>query len=356
MKHAEGGIEAVRDPSAYPMDQRSERFIRVTETATQALLGYAEINPDGSALFRVPADTSFTMEVVNANLKAIASKDSSYNYLQDISAQSYSVAADETLAYFQSPQVNPGAEAAGVAFENTDATLVASAAGQTMAEVLAENTGEIEAISAEVHYTDVWSVGYPSMDIDYSYSNLGTTAPVSAACLNDWTADCSADISYLQNIQPIWEMAGRDGEGRSCVACHDNSGATGLDLTWDGVASTPAEVASYSELLSARATYMYLANSFETVKASHCATYAELPLTSQPHNDCFTCFARVLMSTDGALESANFYEVFGDGDGDDDNYVFTADEDALSYDHSGMLSKDELRMISEWLDKGAPLN
>ena len=355
MTAANGGITAMRDPSLNPMDQRSERFIRVL-TADKALIGYADIQPDGSALFKVPANTDFTLEVVNANLKAVSSKNADYNYLQELGAQTYNLEIGETLNYQSGSTVNPGAEAAGSAFANTDPELTATTAGQTMAEVLADNTSGAVAVSSDVHYSDVWSVGYGSADIDYSYSNLSTPAPASSACLNDWSADCTADISYLENIQPIWEMAGRDGEGRSCAACHDNSGATGLDLTWDGVATTPAEVKSYSELLSARATYMYLANSFETVNASHCATYQELPLASQPANDCFTCYSRVLMSVDGALESANFFEVFADGDADDDAYIFTADEEALSYDHSGMLSKDELRMISEWLDKGAPLN
>ena len=358
MAAAAGGIEALADLSLNPMDERSERFIRILAAGDEVdtLIGYAEVNPDGSALFKVPADTGFRMEVVNARLKAIASKGNgyAYSYFADMAEDVLSVAAGETLEYQPDSVVNPGADYAGAPFSNATPDIRATAAGQTMAEAMAYYRDQVDPVSSDVTYRDNWTdsgISAPAADIDYSYSNLDTTAPASSACLNDWSADCVASVEYLQHIQPLWEKDGRDSSGRSCVACHDNSGATSIDLTWDGIAADADSVMSYQQLFSVQQSYMYLANEFAPVNSSRCARQSGFPFADEPGNDCFTCYDRILMSEDGALESANFYEVFGN-DPDHDTYLFDPDGEGPRVDHSDMLSAEELRLISEWLDNG----
>ncbi len=361
MATAAGGIEALADLSLNPMDERSERFIRILAAGDEVdtLIGYAEVNPDGSALFKVPADTGFRMEVVNARLKAIASKGNgyAYSYFADMAEDVLSVAAGETLAYQPDSVVNPGADYAGAPFRNANPDIQATAAGQTMAEAMAYYLDRVDPVSSDVTYRDNWTdsgISAPAADIDYSYSNLDTTAPASSACLNDWSADCVARVEYLQHIQPLWEKDGRDSSGRSCVACHDNSGATSIDLTWDGIAADAGSVISYQQLFSVQQSYMYLANEFAPVNTSRCARQSGFPFADEPGNDCFTCYNRILMSEDGALESANFYEVFGN-DPDHDTYLFDPDNEGPRVNHNGMLSAEELRLISEWLDNGTRL-
>jgi len=350
MMASQGGIAALRDPALFPLNERSERFIRVL-SSDKELLGYAAVQPDGSALFKVPANTDFTLEVVNSRLKALASKNEHYAYLNALSAHTLNVAAGETLHYQQDSEVNPGGHA-GYAFANTNSAIVASEDGQTMAEALADHQHSLPVVSTDIRYQDVWSLSNAAADISYSYSQLDTPAPASSACINSWDKDCSARITYTDHVQPLWEKSGRDNSGRSCVACHDNSGATGLDLTWDGVALDKANIVSYRELFSPRATYMYLANQFSPVSSNHCRRQQELPFVEQPGNDCFTCYSRVLMSDLGALESANFFELFST-EPDHSNYLFNPDENTPRINHSAMLSAEELRLISEWLDSGA---
>ncbi|MBE0486577.1 MAG: PD40 domain-containing protein, partial [Marinobacter sp.] len=121
-KAYDGGILTRRDPSLTRPDDRSERFIRVLghrdvpadlaqailtneylnpSDGSRAPLGltpllgtgnrvlydilsYAMVEPDGSALVKVPADTEFTFEVVNKygkRVDLIAAPDYNYNYL-----------------------------------------------------------------------------------------------------------------------------------------------------------------------------------------------------------------------------------------------------------------------------------
>ena len=77
-------------PSLLPMDQRSERFVRVyskNDDGNLQIEGYSDIQPDGSVMFEVPANTDYTFEVVNKHGKALnhsvmAGGDFKYDYLQ----------------------------------------------------------------------------------------------------------------------------------------------------------------------------------------------------------------------------------------------------------------------------------
>ena len=346
-----GGVAALRNPQAYPLQNRSERFIRVLSGGSEpALLGYAEIHPDGSALFNVPANTGFRLEVVNAQLKAVASKDEASAYLQDLSEPVYSVAAGERLEIQPPSGVNPGASAAGAAFTGTHNDIRATAAGQTMAEVISLHNNRIEVISARLQYQDRWSLSNPAPALDYDYRNLNTAAPTDNNCLNDWQPGCSARASYLDHIQPLWETSGRDQQGNSCLSCHGSFNTNGLNLSGDG-AGSDSDITSYRELFTPR-SFMFLANDFHPVNSSNCRRDAEWPFSSTPGNDCFTCYQRVLMSELGALESGNFFELFRP-DQDHNRFLFNPQSDAQRVDHSNMLSIEELRLLSEWLDAGA---
>ncbi len=102
---------------------------------------------------------------------------------------------------------------------------------------------------------------------------------------------------------------------------------------------------------------MHILNQFEAVNVSNCRRQVELPFATAPANDCFTCYSQNLMSNLGAVQSGNFFDVF-DEDSDDDHSFFRPlnDEAAQSLrdQHRGLLNASERRMISEWLDQGAP--
>ncbi|PHQ15635.1 hypothetical protein [Marinobacter profundi] len=429
----DGGIETRRDPSLTHPDDRSERFIRVLGKRSipplleQAILSdpilnpaegpqpplgltpligsgdrnlydilsYAMVEPDGSAMVKVPADTSFTFEVVNKygkRVDLIAAPDYNYNYLIQ-HPQSLLLENGEVLKCYgcHDPEVdiphartdvelasaNPGAPAAAMPFPNANPMIIAQNWKDTMAEALVDSLSYLPTTWADdMRYEDFWS-NPPDASLAFSNPYSGLTTPVPAndpSCLTNWTSNCKATINYVEHIQPIWnacrvdpnqnvvtscQNCHRAAESKSCAAGVGGGGpGTGLMLgsgnaSWDG-----RQLESYVELFKPD-YYIRETTTGDWVEVDETNLDAECPdgiqgdMTVLP--DPGVCFARRLMSARGAIASARFFSLF-DNDPDDDEYqVETTGTEAIRQSHMGMLSRAELRLIAEWLDTGAHL-
>ncbi|WP_156836600.1 PD40 domain-containing protein [Marinobacter daepoensis] len=429
----DGGIETRRDPGQTRPDDRSERFIRVVGTrqippeleqsiltneilnpaegplpplgltplvgsgnrTLYDVLSYAMVEPDGSALVKVPADTNFSFEVVNKygkRVDLIARPDYNYNYLMQ-HPQPLRLEEGEKLKCYgcHDPEVdiphartdvelasaNPGAPGDGMPFPNANPKIRAVAWKDTMAQALVDSLRELQATWADrVSYEDFWSnPPDPLLAFEVRYDGLNTPAPVTdPGCLTNWTADCKATINYQEHIQPIWDACRVDPNRNvvtSCQNCHraaegkscpDGVGGGGAstnlllgsgNASWDG-----RRLESYVELFEPD-YYIRETASGEWVEVDKTNLEAECPegiqgdMTVLP--DPGVCFSRRLMSARGAIASARFFSLF-DSDPDDDEYeVETAETAEIRQSHKGMLTQAELRLIAEWLDAGAHL-
>ena len=258
------GIWIMRDPSITRPDDRSERFVRVLarrrmpSELEQAILDSPVFNPtdgsgpqlglrpvlgsggrdlydilflgtvepDGSAMIKVPEKTEFTFEVVNKydkRVDLIAEPGYNYNYLTQHftllqleagELRECNGCHDEKNDYphsrpdIQAGSINPGAQSNGL-FPNANTQIVASNAGDTMDQALTNWLGTIPG-AGDVVYEDYWTNPYssttPAPSFVYSYRDLTTPAPVNdPACLDTWTSNCKITINYLEHIQPIWD-------------------------------------------------------------------------------------------------------------------------------------------------------
>ncbi|MBW4934471.1 hypothetical protein [Marinobacter sp. F4206] len=427
----DGGIETRRDPSLTLPDDRSERFIRVLGAREipaeleQAILtdpilnpsdgpqpplgltplvgsgnrilydvlSYAMVEPDGSAMVKVPADTSFTFEVVNKygkRVDLIAAEDYNYNYLTQ-HPQSLLLEDGQLLKCYgcHDPEVdiphartdielasaNPGAPGDAMPFPNANPTIIAANWKDTMAEALLNSLGQLTTTWADtVRYEDYWSnPPDDSLAFEIPYADLNTPAPVTdASCLTNWTSDCKATINYQEHIQPIWnscrvdpntssvtscQNCHRAAESKSCAEGGGGGGASTNLLLGNGNASWDGrQLESYVELFEP--DYYLKQENGEWVEVDPtvdgaCPDGVQGDLTVLP--DPGVCFARRLMSARGAIASARFFSLF-DNDPDDDQYeVETTGTEAIRQSHMGMLTQAELRLIAEWLDSGAHL-
>ncbi|WP_417567400.1 hypothetical protein [Marinobacter sp.] len=427
----DGGIETRRDPSVTHPDDRSERFVRVLgkrsippeleqailtnevlnptdgsqpplgltplvgsgNRALYDVLSYAMVEPDGSAMVKVPADTSFTFEVVNKygkRVDLIAAPDYNYNYLIQ-HPRSLLLEDGEVLKCYgcHDPEVdiphartdvelasaNPGAAGAGLPFPNANPTIIAENWKDTMAETLVNSLGALTTTWADtIRYEDYWS-NPPDQSLGYEipYADLTTPVPVTdISCLTNWTSDCKATINYREHIQPIWSSCRVDPNQNvvtSCQNCHRAAESKSCpDGTGGGGASTGLLLGSGNASWDARQleSYVQLFNPDYYMKQENgewievdptvdgaCPDGVQGDLTVLP--DPGVCFARRLMSARGAIASARFFSLF-DNDPDDDEYeVDTAATAEIRRSHVGMLSDAELRLIAEWLDSGAHL-
>ena len=365
-------------PSLLPMSQRDERFVRVlikNQEDQWVINGYADIQPDGSVIFDVPAQTPYTFEVVNKHGKALNQAstqggDFDYDYLQRHNTP-LQVAAGEVQqchgchiegsdydhANESGEPVNRGALNVMIPWPSANPFILSAQWGDTMAEALYDSIENVGALTPAIEYVDHWALlpFRQSPAISLGFDELQTQAPISVACENELTADCTANINYSDHIQPLWNVS-RDEDGNSCVDCHDNRGFTNLDLS-DFQSNPDGQLTSYNALFNSQRSYMFLAASFSEVNSSHCRTDIQPPFLMEPQNDCFSCFEQILMNTQGALSSANFFDMFEENaaDTNDDHWLFrpTPLSQEVRDQHQGMLAAQERKLIAEWIDMGA---
>ncbi len=277
------GISTIADPLQTPENQRPARFIRIVKAVSQAdddvvdfdpdaygvarnhmkdILGYVPVEPDGSAMFKVPADVAFSFSILDANGKRIATDGSGepgqrHEYWMALRAgelrQCNGCHTDDQTEtphgrHNAEPEsINPGALAAAP-FANTQlrdefgTPHTAPEIGETMAQYFARVNGPRTPSVNILDYSDWTEDGSnrPKLTTtDFSYSDLRTEAPTE--CGTDWNSLCRIVINYLDHIQPLWELARvtTDPENtevvladNTCIRCHARQ--------YDGMVMIPA--------------------------------------------------------------------------------------------------------------------
>jgi hydrazine synthase alpha subunit-like protein len=381
---APGGIAALSDGKT-PASARPARFVRLVKAVSipdrtvvnlaqeafgasdymREIMGYAPIEPDGSVKIKVPADVAFEISILDANGRRLPGFPEHSDWLQ--------VRAGEVLAcngchtppstakpYSHGrnglfPAAYPGA-AGGVPFPDSVATYL-PAAGQTMAEARSGVTCVGSALSTaqcsmtpaiDVFYTDVWtdtSQGLPANpSISYRYTAPAPggvpVPPIPAATPGcetiAWASNCRIVINYPEHVQPIWDLPRKviDSSGNvtadhTCTqgGCHSPKNAAGapaqpagnLDLSNTASNNDANELVSYVDLLFPH-----------DVPGPFDANGNPTTISVGPFLDAG--------DANGA-DSVASLALFAPGSGDNI--------------HAGILSPDELRLISEWLDIGA---
>lgn len=366
-------IDQLADPAQTLADARPARFLRLVKAVSipedvpgtafgrssqqlmREILGYALIEPDGSAKLKVPANLAFTIEVLDKNARRIT--DRHQYWLQLKPGETLECNGCHTHnngiphGHPEGPTaLHSGSPTGGIPFPNTESTLIAE-----ITETMAETRSRISCLSncaalnpsVNIAYTDDWTdaaVRAKDAAFAYNYSDLDATftAPVSAACQTAWTNTCRIVINYVTHIQPIWELSrpgmtyGGNPVDAQCNTCHsptDNMAQTQVpaaQLDLRGIASTdePDHVESYRELLFP-----------DNEQELNGATLQDrlVPGVDADGNAILVPVAAPgpYISTDGA-NSSDFFGIFDAGG-----------------THAGFLSTAELRLISEWVDIGA---
>jgi Tol biopolymer transport system component len=389
-------IAAVSNPTQAAFYSRPARFIRIEKAVEipstkvrkinqsafgiagmgmREILGYAPIQPDGSVQIQVPADVPFTIDVLDVNARRISAQHNSW--LQLVPGEIKSCNGCHSTTKMTSHgragltvAANTGAPTTGAPFPDTNPDLFANA-GETMAQTLARltcginppvtlSTGCSQMLSTDVIYNTTWTTGVtlPAGDVDtpvsYTYAALNEAPPTNSNCV-PWSAQCRITIHYANAalmsqpfLQQMWNLTTRtamvNGASTSvtCTICHNTLSANSvvqlpagqLDLT--GGASKadptgdPTVVTSYGELLFPRDEQTLNMGLLVNVMVPG-AGGATMPVP----------LALVMTAGSAIASQPNFLSKF---DGVDHG---------ITVDHTGYLSKAELRLISEWLDIGA---
>jgi hypothetical protein len=365
------GIDATRDPNNAAFDSRAARFLRIVKAVSlpdndvydfdtdafgfaadqrmKEIIGYVPIEPDGSVMFKVPANIAFSFSILNANTTRVMPRHQNWlqvragEVLQCNGCHSRTSELPHGRRNAEFASINTGSDMPTIPFPNTNPALYTEM-GETMAETYARING-IRQPSVNVVYTDEWSVppANSANDINLLYSDLTSTRPASNGCIANWSALCRVIINYETHIQPLWEIPRVDDNDASavCIDCHSRV---------NPVDQMPQVPAAQLELTSGPSVTNLSDNpndlrvkSYQDLFVSDVAltltggALAILQVPGPPDEDGNPTLVDV--RTAAPIPNGRFAQVFGPGGSHDGGET--------------RLTPAELKLISEWLDIGA---
>ena len=329
----------LKDPALTTAAQRPARFLRVVEAVPtppglsrqaigetdlemQQVVGYAEIEPDGSFRIKVPADRPLGVSVLDEHGRAIQVHT---NWMQVRPGET------RTCNGCHSPRRGSALNSAPIAGFHPNTNLLGEL-GESMAETRTRlDPGTLE-LRADLAYEDVWTnpaqAGRaPDPLLLISYADLPVSVPVPV----------NGIVNYPEHIQPLWEV---DRGAATCTDCHASDDpadpiSAGLDLR--GTLAGTGRLKSYEELM-----------------------------VGDPVLDPDTGLPRVRVLQNGAIEIVRGPPLVHSGDSRDGSRAsrlieklfeqplrsgrFPAEPPTI--DHRGMMSSAELRLLAEWVDLG----
>jgi len=275
--NAASTLADMKDPTIVLVEDRPASFLRISKQVPSwdedtrdisgasfgvgqvmnEIVGYAEIQPDGSVIAKIPADIAFTFSIVNANGVRISNGGRHNNWMQLRPGETLTCNGCHTHqdAETEVPHgrisgldvVNTGAPNDG-AYPNTDPAMGALI-GETMAQTRVRLDVTKLNLSPDLEFVDVWGdVGNKVVGFSYTYADLVASlttdetryfAPVNfTSCLDDWVSNCRIVINYEEHIHPMWgkdrRVMGPDPdaadpdtdpeivlEDYTCVSCHN---------------------------------------------------------------------------------------------------------------------------------------
>jgi hypothetical protein len=386
------GIAVMADPTQTPIEDRPARFLRVVKAVSipteavrdfdnsafgrsrnqlmREIIGYVPIQPDGSVYFEAPANVPLTFSILDVNGRRVGERHQ--NWLQLAAGEvrtcngchSQDSEAPHGRADAEADSINLGAATTGSPFLNTNPALFAD-----LGDTMAQTSGRINGISypsQDINFADIWTdpaMQTPAPSFVYSYGDLQSSLPITAACAINWTSLCRIQIHFPEHIQPLFsldrQVFDEDGlillEDQSCLSCHTPEGEDGLaqipaaqlDLRATPSTDNADFLSSYRELMFGdneqellegvlldRLVIVTDQNGdtvFELDEEGELILDAEgnaIPVTQ-------TVGVRNSMSVNGAHSSNRFFTPFNSGG-----------------THEGWLTPAELKLLSEWLDIG----
>lgn len=344
-------------------------FGRSQNQLMREIVGYTPIQPDGSVKVKIPANLPIAISVVDADGQRIGGRHRQWisvkpgETLECIGCHTSNSQQPHGRFAAQADSINIGA-IGGAPFPNASQTIIA-AAGQTMAEAYQDTFGIAE-LSSGLNYQDRWTdaeLSAVNPTVSVNYSNLETPAPNGSQCFDSWNAYCRVQINYVEHIQPLWELPRLVVDeatqellaDNTCTSCHGIIDADGLaqvpagQLSLEGTPSSDqaAHLISYRELLFGDVEQevidgILVDRLVEVTDANGDVVFEVdadgnliLDEDGNPIPVLTTVGVAPILSTNGARASSRFFEVLNGAA------------------HQGILSADEQKLISEWLDIGA---
>jgi hypothetical protein len=371
-------INALADPAQTLAADRPARFLRIVKAVSQPdddlldidntafgvsqangmreIVGYTMIEPDGSVMVKVPANTALQISVLDENGKRVTPRHRNWISLvpgQELECNGCHV-QNSGLSHGRSDAFDSawaGAQTAGVEFPNTDPRWFVGDIGETMAEVRARVTCTDDGCSSLADP----AIAAQNPDVDMLYTDLTTALPTSIGCAQAWSPNCRSVINYETVIHPLWSQPRLvfdesvdppvpvlDANGvqlsNNCLNCHTPVDAAGVVRVPEG--------------------QLELQDGLSPDEPDHFHAYRELLVTDNLQEVVNGALVDVQQQVGVDIDGNPIFEpipiaspatIAGAAASDD---FFDRFEDPSDL-HYNILSVAERRLIAEWLDVGA---
>ena len=361
-------IAAMKIPSSTEFLGRVARYVRVTraiptppgmimdaigesEFEMQEILGYMQVEPDGSFQVKVPADNAIALAVLDSRGRAFQTHT---NWLQVRPGEVRTCNGCHSPRRATQPLNSaPVAGNHSPNLNNWDVLV-----GETMADTKVRNMPGANQLSPNIAYTPTWisadvsSGGVAEEEIDIC--DLDTPVPTIPAdfCDLDPRPPARIRINYEDHIQPLWDKVRADVGGVctafgsidgncTCVSCHSNAMlnnvAVSAGLTLEGgLGGLGGRLISYDQLLLG--TFVTDVNGVPLPPVVQ-----EGQVVFQRNEPLVSVGGSANSSRSSHLTETIFFSKLRAG----------AVHQLGVLDHSVMLTPAEKRLVSEWIDIGA---
>jgi len=368
-------LAAMKDPTDANYKTRPARFIRITKAVPtpsgmgqddmgetmfemQQIVGYTEIEPDGSFKIEVPADTPLAITALDSEGRAFQVHT---NWIQVKPGET------RTCNGCHSSRRGAAINATPIAGNHSNGNDLVGSGGETMAETRFNtypNTYPV--LQSDMIHSDVWATAAQTTatqntdSITIDYSALTTTAPSDGV------------VNYTENVAPLWTKtrtypigatsisvsSGSDlvtinpSDTYSCTTCHNDSTqddennttfqrTAGLDLS--NTTGGEGYVKSYSELMVGDPILDANGLPIITIQADG---DIEIERERAP--------VSIASSRSSILMAVLYNQALKAGARQITKSGVLTDEDiaSISVDHSAMTNASERRVINEWIDMG----
>ncbi len=307
-------------------------IIGETELEMQRIVGYTDIQPDGSLQMEVPADVPLAITVLDAQGRALQTHT---NWIQVRPGETRSCNGCHSPRRGDPIVITQGT----VGLHPNTRLATVGQATDTMAEAMAGDAAfnAILNLKQDIEYTDVLALTgaeqTPCISVRYT-GNVDCQTGISDPT-NDLTTPAPQNgvINYPEHVQPIWDKA--------CVVCHSPGAPAGDILDLSSTISGTGRLESYESLLVGEVKLDANNRPIITIDNDGEVEVARLP--------ALVSSGRATQSSRTAhlIEVIFNQELRANGDQDDPQTL------AGIHDHSTYLNAAEKRLATEWVDIGA---
>jgi mono/diheme cytochrome c family protein len=286
-----------------------------TDFEPQQILGYAQVEPDGSFKLEVPADTPLALSIVDAKGRALQTH---LNWIQVRPGERRT--CDGCHSPRRGASINDATQTETLPAALTPALVSQRASGETMAVTRTKVNPAALQLMADMTFVDRWA--------DATKVTPRDSITITYAGLPSGTAPTNGILNYPDHIQPIWD--------RNCVGCHA-AGNARLDLS--ATISGTGRMTSYQELLLGDPL---IVNGQPVTRLRD----GELEVVRGP-----SLVETMAGGADGMTRSSRLGEIlYGET-------LKASDEARTAFptpanNHAVMLTAAERRVVTEWMDLG----